>query len=140
MKHTFEQKVYYSDTDAYGVVWHGSYLKWMEMGRVELCEMLGNTLIELEAQDIILPVANLNVRYKSSAKLNDELLIETKIDEYNKTSVTFGQKILDKNSGKTFIEGQVKVVAINSKGKLYREMPPILAEAFERATKEKVCV
>ena len=40
MKHTFEQKVYYSDTDAYGVVWHGSYLRWLEMGRVEYCEDL----------------------------------------------------------------------------------------------------
>lgn len=48
MKHTFEQKVYYSDTDAYGVVWHGSYLRWLEMGRVEYCEDLGLNLIELE--------------------------------------------------------------------------------------------
>ena len=55
MKHTFEQKVYYSDTDAYGVVWHGSYLRWLEMGRVEYCEDLGLNLIELEKQDIVMP-------------------------------------------------------------------------------------
>ena len=41
MKHIFETKVYYADTDAYGVVWHGTYLRWMEKGRVDLCDMLG---------------------------------------------------------------------------------------------------
>lgn len=136
MKHTFEQKVYYSDTDAYGVVWHGSYLRWLEMGRVELCEMMGHNLIELEAQDIVLPVVNLNVRYKSSAKLNDEIIIETSIQKYNALSVTFEQKIKDKNSDKTYVEAIIDVVAIDNNGKLYRKMPPILADAFEKAVKE----
>lgn len=48
MKNIIEQKVFYSDTDAYGVVWHGAYLRWLEMGRVEWCEMTGHNLIELE--------------------------------------------------------------------------------------------
>ena len=69
MKHTFEQKVYYSDTDAYGVVWHGSYLRWLEMGRVEYCEDLGLNLIELEKQDIVMPVTNMNIRYKANANI-----------------------------------------------------------------------
>ena len=55
MKHIFEQKVYFSDTDNYGVVWHGSYLRWMEMGRVEYCkDATGLTLKELEMRDILL--------------------------------------------------------------------------------------
>lgn len=136
MKHTFEQKIYYSDTDAYGVVWHGSYLRWLEMGRVELCEMMGHNLIELEAQDIVLPVVNLNVSYKSSAKLNDEIIIETSIQKFNALSVTFEQKIRDKNSGKTFVEAVIDVVAINNNGKLYRKMPQILTDAFKKAIKE----
>ena len=48
MEHIFEQQVFYSDTDAYGVVWHGSYLRWLEMGRVYLCEKAGLFLKELE--------------------------------------------------------------------------------------------
>ena len=70
MKHTFEQRVFYADTDCYGVVWHGSYLRWLERGRVELCEQLGHSLLKLtEEQDILLPVINMNVKYKMSAKL-----------------------------------------------------------------------
>lgn len=133
MKHQFEQKVYYSDTDAYGVVWHGSYLRWLEMGRIELCEKMGHNLLELQAQNIALPVVNINVRYKSSAKLDNKLIIETSIQKFNPLSVTFEQKILDKNTGKTFIEAIVDVVAIDNNGKLYRKMPQILIEAFEKA-------
>lgn len=133
IKHIFNQKVFYSDTDAYGVVWHGSYLRWLEMGRVELCEMMGHNLIDLQANNITLPVVNINVRYRSSAKLNDEMIIETSIQKFNPLSVTFLQKISDINTGKTFIEASVDVVAIDNNGKLYRKMPQILVEAFEKA-------
>lgn len=135
MKHTFEQKVFYSDTDAYGVVWHGAYLRWLEMGRVYLCEMMGHNLIDLKEQDIVLPVTNLNVKYKMSAKLNDEIIIETEISKFNGLSVTFKQSIYSKDSGKKFIEAEVDVVAISNEGKLYRRMPQILAESFERTLK-----
>ncbi len=127
------QKVYYSDTDAYGVVWHGSYLRWLEMGRVQWCEMAGHNLVELENQDIVLPVVNLNVRYKSSARLNDNLIIETSVTKFNGLSVTFHQAIKSEESLKTFIEADVEVVAISkASGKLFRRMPDILSEVFKK--------
>ena len=135
MKHVFEQKVFYSDTDAYGVVWHGSYLRWLEMGRVYFCEQLGLNLVDLLAQDIVMPVTNLNVRYKKSAKLNDNLIIETFITKFNNLSVTFKQVIKSKDTSSTFIEAEIDVVAISNAGKLYRRMPAVLAEAFERELK-----
>ncbi len=135
MKHIFEQKVFYSDTDAYGVVWHGSYLRWLEMGRVLWCEQAGYNLIDLKEQDIVLPVTNLNVRYKKSARLNDELIIETSIVKFNNLSVTFKQTIKSKETNITYIEAEVDVVAISNEGKLYRRMPSILAEVFERELK-----
>lgn len=142
MKHIFEQKVYYSDTDAYGVAWHGSYLRWLEMGRIEICEMMGYNIVELQAQNISLPVVNLNVRYKSSAKANDNMIIETSIEKFNSLSVTFKQIIKNKENGKIFVEAFVDVVTVDNNGKLYRKMPKILLDAFEKAfeSKEKVCV
>ena len=127
------QKVYYSDTDAYGVVWHGSYLRWLEMGRVDWCEERGHNLIELENQNIVLPVVNLNVRYKASAKLNDNLIIETSVTKFNGLSVTFTQAIKSFDTQKTYIEAEVEVVAISKdNGKLYRRMPQILADVFKK--------
>ena len=130
MKHTYEQKVYYSDTDSYGVVWHGSYLRWLEMGRVELCNKMGLNINELHAQNIALPVVSLNVKYKSSARLEDVMIIETEIAEFKGFTVTFKQSIKSKETGKTFIEADFVVVAISNDGKLYRRMPKVLTDKF----------
>lgn len=138
MKNILEQKVYYSDTDAYGVVWHGAYLRWLEMGRVEFCHDLGYNLIALEKQDIIMPVVNINVKYKASARLNDKLIITTKIKEFNSVCVKFEQNVTDKNTEKIFAEALVDVVTVNGSGKLYRKMPRILLEAFEKAMKDGI--
>ncbi|MBQ7286977.1 MAG: acyl-CoA thioesterase [Candidatus Gastranaerophilales bacterium] len=127
MEHAFKQKVFYSDTDAYGVVWHGSYLRWLEMGRVMLCEEAGYKLSELVKENIILPVVNLNIAYKNSAKLDDIVTIKTNIVETGRFYITFNQKILDEKEEKEYIDATVKVVAINEDGKLYRSLPePIL--------------
>ncbi len=140
MKHIFEQKVFYSDTDAYGVVWHGSYLRWLEMGRVGVCEMLGHNLIELKEKDIVLPVVNLNVKYKMSAKLNDVVVTETEISEFNGFTVKFKQIIRSKETGKVCIDAEVSVVAIDNNGKLYRKMPEVLAKSFDEVLKCKELV
>lgn len=140
MKHIFEQKVFYSDTDAYGVVWHGSYLRWLEMGRVGVCEMLGHNLINLKEKDIVLPVVNLNVKYKMSAKLNDVVVTETEISEFNGFTVKFKQIIRSKETGKVCIDAEVSVVAIDNNGKLYRKMPEVLAKSFDEVLKCKELV
>ncbi len=126
------QKVYYADTDAYGVVWHGAYLRWMEAARVEFCERLGLNLIDLKENDIALPVVNLNVRYKSSAKLNDSIIVETSITKFNGLSVRFTQTVKSEVTGKTFVEADVDVVAVNNDGKLYRRMPKVISDVFEK--------
>lgn len=140
MKHLFEQKVFYSDTDAYGVVWHGAYLRWLEMGRVCLCEMMGHNLVDLKNNDIVLPVTNLNIKYKMSAKLEDMLSIETEIVEFNGFTVKFKQIIREKFSGKICVEADVSVVAISNDGKLYRKMPEVLAKSFNEVLKCPVLV
>lgn len=135
MKHIFEQKVFYSDTDAYGVVWHGSYLRWLEMGRVGLCEMMGHNLTDLLNQDIVLPVVNMNIKYKMSAKLEDVVIVETEISQFNGFCVNFKQVIKSKNSLKVCVEADVSVVAISNEGKLYRKMPEVLAKSFDEVLK-----
>ena len=123
MKHAFSTKVFYSDTDAYGVVWHGSYLRWLEMGRVLLCEKAGYKLSQLEKEDIVLPVAEINIKYKNSAKLEDEIIIKTEVVDQGRFYITFKQIIEDEKTEKVYIEATVKVVAVNKSGKLYRSLP-----------------
>ena len=131
MEHTFETKVYYSDTDAYGVVWHGAYLRWLEKGRIDFCEQKGFNLVDLKNDDIVLPVASLDIKYKVPAKLNDDLIIKTEVFEITPLYITFCQRIYNKDLTTMFIEAKVKVVAVNNDGKLYRRMPSKLYEAFK---------
>ena len=69
-----EIRVLYSDTDSYGVVWHGAYTKWFEAARVGLVEELGLELESLEKNNILFPVVEMNIRYKSSAKMNERIV------------------------------------------------------------------
>ena len=133
MKHILEQQVYYGDTDSYGVVWHGAYLRWMEAGRVEFCRNLGIDLVSLKENDVVIPVTNLNMRYKASAKLDEKVIIETSISKFSPITITFSQVVKNKESNKVYIQAEVEVVAINREGKIYRRMPNILKTACERA-------
>ncbi len=135
MKHSYESRVYYADTDAYGVVWHGAYLRWLEKGRVELCDMLGLDLVSMKQNDMLIPVTNMNIKYKASAKLDDRIIIESWVEKYNSLSVTFKQVIKSKDSGKIYAEALFDCVAVTNDGKLYRRMPQELAQKFEKGVK-----
>ena len=136
MKHVFEQKVYFSDTDNYGVVWHGSYLRWMEMGRVDYCAQNGYTLKQLENMDILLPVSSINIKYKSSAKLEDIVIVETEIAEFSGLTATFKQTIKSKETNNVFITAEVVIVAVHKDAKLYRRIPEPLYSIFDKEIKE----
>ena len=123
MKHAIKQKVFYSDTDSYGVVWHGSYLRWLEMGRVLFCQDENLSLLEMESQDIVLPVVELKINYKKSAKLDDTVKIITQVQDYGRFYITFYQQVTDESEKNVYIDATVKVVAINKSGKLYRSLP-----------------
>ena len=140
MKHAFEQKVFYSDTDAYGVVWHGSYLRWLEMGRVLFCDENNLSLTELKKQDVVLPVIELKINYRKSAKLDDKIKILTEVQDYSRFSITFHQTITDENEKEVYIEAIVKVVAINESGKLYRSLPEQILKVVEKDVRKKETV
>lgn len=122
MKHSFEDKVYYADTDCYGVVWHGAYTRWIERSRTEFCNMFMD-VDSIEKKGTIFPVVELNIRYKASAKLFDEIIIETRLVEVSKISMTFETKIFEKNTGKVFVIAESKLVTTNIEGKINRQMP-----------------
>ena len=132
MKHLLEQTVYYADTDSYGVVWHGTYLRWMEQARVEFCRELGIDLVSMKENDVVIPVTNLNIRYKASAKLDDKVKVETTITKISPLTVTFNQVIKQSETEKVFTVADVEVVAVNGEGRIYRRMPEVLKIACEK--------
>lgn len=133
MKYTNEVRVYYADTDAYQVVWHGAYLRWMEASRVELTNLLGLDLKQLQETGDILPVRDLSVKYKSSAKLDVIVKIETEIEECSPVKIVFKQIISNKETGEVNIEARVTCVAVNTHtGKMYRRIPDYIYNACKK--------
>ncbi len=127
-------RVLYSDTDSYGVVWHGAYTKWFEAARVGLVEKLGFDLETLESNGIVFPVVEMNIRYKSSARMNERIEIKTKIKEVRPMSITFEHNVYKKDTDILRVNAQTTIVVINSEtGKMYRKMP---ADLYEKVIKE----
>lgn len=131
MEYIQEIRVLYSDTDAYGVVWHGAYTKWFEAARVGIVEQLGLELETLEKNNILFPVVEMNIRYKSSAKMNERIIIKTRVKEVKPVSITFEHNVYEKNTQILRVNAQTTIVVINSEtGKMYRRMPDDLYSKF----------
>ena len=136
MEHIFSDKIYYADTDSYGVVWHGTYFRWMEKGRVLFCDELGLDLVELKENDVAIPVANISIKYKSSAKINENFSVRTFVTKITPLSVTFHQTVFNTDTQKVYTEADVVVVAVSNEGKLYRRLPKIITKSF---TEDIIC-
>jgi len=76
-----EIAVRYAETDMMGVVYHGSYLPWFEVGRTQLLREQGLPYRELEASGFRLPVLEVAVRYLKPARYDDTLTIMTTLRE-----------------------------------------------------------
>src|ERR1700760_2672164 len=96
---TTEVRVRYAETDQMGVVYYANYLVWFEIGRVELLRSLGLAYSQLEKEHkLILPVVEANCRYRSPARYDDEILIETKPAMLRGSVLKFAYRILRKNA------------------------------------------
>ena len=114
--YSFTTKVYYEDTDAGGVVYYANYLKFIERARTNLIQELGFSLKSLsEKYNCHFVVKNIHCNYIQSAKLEDELSIQTNFIEIKKASFELEQNIY--KDDKVIFKSKVLMVNINSTGK-----------------------
>ena len=73
--------VRYAETDMMGIVYHGNYLPWFEVGRTNLLKECGVPYRELEAQGYYLPVIEMGAKFLRSALYDDTLTIITQLKE-----------------------------------------------------------
>lgn len=101
-------RVQYKDTDQMGVVHHGNYVIWFEVGRTEWMRHFGMTYSELEEQGLLLPVMDVQVQYKASARYDDCVAIFTSIAEASPVRLVF-QYEARKISEEAFAKGLPEV-------------------------------
>jgi acyl-CoA thioester hydrolase len=95
---TTEVRVRYAETDQMGIVYYANYLVWFELGRVEVLRSLGLAYSRLETDHgCILPVIEATCRYKSPARYDDEILIETRPSMLRGSVLKFAYRILRKS-------------------------------------------
>ncbi|MCH2033130.1 MAG: acyl-CoA thioesterase [Tenacibaculum sp.] len=86
-------RVRYGETDQMGVVYHGNYAQYFEIGRTEWLRSLGITYKYMEKTGIILPVISLNCNFKKSAYYDDELTITTILKRSPGVKIEFDYEI-----------------------------------------------
>ena len=105
---TTQVRVRYAETDQMGIVYYANYLVWFEIGRVELLRSLGLAYSQLEKEhECILPVVEASCRYRSPARYDDEILIETRPALLRGSVLKFAYRILRKGEQPTLLaEGE----------------------------------
>ena len=111
-------RVRYAETDQMGVVYHGNYFTWFEVGRVELCRQLGFEYKQMETEDdSYIVVADAHCRYKRPARFDDVLVIRTRVLSSQRRTVKFGYEITHQGSGELLATGDTMHVICDRLGR-----------------------
>ncbi|HYD55592.1 MAG TPA: tol-pal system-associated acyl-CoA thioesterase [Burkholderiales bacterium] len=123
-------RVYYQDTDAGGVVFHGQYLAFMERARTEL---LNDARIDIaafsERHGLLFVVHELNVKYHLPARLNDLLSVSAEVATIGRASMRFRQRV--ERGAELLVEGEVVVALVDRSRMRPVRMPQELEQALK---------
>lgn len=96
----------YAETDQMGVIYHGNYYAWFEVGRSEFFRSLGYTYSRLEKEGIILPVVESSCKYIKPAMYDEEVLIRTRVESQKGIRIAFRYEVLRRSDEELLAEGR----------------------------------
>ena len=97
-KNTTKIRVRYAETDQMGVVYHGNYAQFFEIGRTEWLRNMGVTYKKMETTGIMLPVISLQCNFIKSALYDDILTINTLLKKKPTVKIEFDYEIKNQNN------------------------------------------
>ena len=124
-----EQRIYYHDTDAGGVVYYGNYLKYLEEARTEFLETKGLSVKYFHDQGFLYAVRKCHVTYRSPARYGDRIICDAVLKNITAAQLIFEQKIYDKKDQRLLVEAEVTLVSLD------KDFKPI---PIPEAVKEKL--
>ena len=133
---TIRDRVRFEETDLMAVVYHSRYLPWMEMGRVAWLRACGVDLNRMMDEGILFPIREINVKYKHSARFDDEYEVQTTMQEFNRAKMVFSYKVVNVKDGKVFVAGNTTNVFTDKNGKILR-LPAAWFEKINAAYQEE---
>jgi acyl-CoA thioester hydrolase len=120
-------------TDYAAVVWHGSYLNWMEAARTSALRELGIEFSDLVDSGCDLPVVELSIHYHRPLKMGDTAVVKTGLTQIKKVRMYWTQRIYAMgHPEEPRVTAQVTLVPVNRQtGRVIRRLPPHLLEVIE---------
>jgi len=107
-----EVRVRYGETDQMGVVYHGNYAQYFEIGRIEWLRKFGISYKQMEEEGIMLPVISLAINYKKSARYDDVIKVKTQLVKLPSATIEFYYEITNE-SGVVLTTGNTTLVFID---------------------------
>jgi acyl-CoA thioester hydrolase len=122
-RHVLPVRVYFEDTDAGGVAYHASFIRWCERGRTDFLRLLGTDSRRLidgraSSEPAAFVVRRMTCDFLRPARMDDVLEVETRVKELGGASVTLLQSVT--LAGRPVFEATVTVVLIAQSGKPLR--------------------
>jgi acyl-CoA thioester hydrolase len=131
---TWPIRVYWEDTDAGGVVYHASYLRFMERARTEWLRALGVDQQRVrDADRVAFVVRDMSIEFLLPARLDDELDVTVESGERRSASMLFVQRIVRRADGEVLVEARVRAACIDAATFRPRRIPNHLFEENPKA-------
>lgn len=123
-RHLYAVRVYYEDTDLSGITYHANYLRWFERARSDLLRLLGiDQRAAIEQGEGAYALSEVNLKYLAPARLDDDVVIETRCTELGAASCRMHQiaRRGDEGLGQTLCEAHLRVGFITLDGRPRRQ-------------------
>ena len=131
-EHHFALTVYFEDTDAYGIVYYANYLRFMERARSDFIRAVGvDQAAELRSTGSAYAVVEVNIRYRKPARLGDDLLVVSTVDQIRASSVLIHQRVM--RGEEQLTDARVTAAFLDGQGRPRRQ-PKDWTEKFKAIT------
>lgn len=117
----------YSETDQMGVIYHGNYAQYLEMGRVEWLRGKGISYREMEENGVILPVISLQTKFVKSAFYDDLLIVRTTLKKKPSVRIEFDFIVFNEKR-EVLAEATVELVFMNKEKRRPIKCPDYILE------------
>jgi acyl-CoA thioester hydrolase len=112
---TWPVRVYWEDTDAGGVVYHASYLRFLERARTEWLRALGVAQQKVRSEHgVVFVVRDMTLEFLLPARLDDELDVSVESGERRSASMLFSQRIVRRADGAALVAARVRAACIDA--------------------------
>ena len=129
-EHRFPVRVFFEDTDLSGVVYHANYLRYMERARSDMLSVAGiDQRAAFEAGECYYVVADLRIRYRRPARLDDGLVVVSTVRSFTAASATIHQRVMLEREVLT--EAEVLAAFVAPNGGRPRRQPRAWLTIFE---------